>query len=177
MYGEESALTAAQNVANVAFQQSENAANREFASDEAEKAWYRDQMAWAMQNEYNTPSAQVARYLAAGLNPNLIYQQGDSGNASDRFKYEPARYQGIAPKVEGMVGLGVREADIMQRAAVTKNLEAQNEQIQVQKVKTLQEIKNLITDNDNAIKSGKLTDEEILHRKTENEYYERMIVS
>lgn len=39
---------------------------------------------WNKQNAYNTPSAQMARYAAAGLNSNLIYGSGSasSGNAS-----------------------------------------------------------------------------------------------
>lgn len=37
---------------------------------------------WNMQNEYNSPSAQMSRFADAGLNPNLIYGQGNSGNAS-----------------------------------------------------------------------------------------------
>ena len=31
---------------------------------------------WQMENAYNNPSAQMARLRAAGLNPNLIYQNG-----------------------------------------------------------------------------------------------------
>ncbi|WNK13892.1 MAG: DNA pilot protein [Microvirus sp.] len=34
-----------------------------------------------LSNEYNSPSAQMARYKQAGLNPNLIYGQGSPGNA------------------------------------------------------------------------------------------------
>ena len=37
---------------------------------------------WNLQNQYNTPVAQMQRYRDAGLNPNLIYSQGSSGNAS-----------------------------------------------------------------------------------------------
>lgn len=37
---------------------------------------------WNMQNAYNSPVNQMSRYQAAGLNPNLIYGQGNSGNAS-----------------------------------------------------------------------------------------------
>lgn len=36
---------------------------------------------WKMQNEYNSPAAQMARYQEAGLNPNLMYGQGNNGNA------------------------------------------------------------------------------------------------
>lgn len=36
---------------------------------------------WNMQNEYNSPQAQMQRFQEAGLNPNLIYGQGSNGNA------------------------------------------------------------------------------------------------
>jgi len=34
------------------------------------------------QNEYNSPRSQMARYQAAGLNPGLVYSQGNPGNQS-----------------------------------------------------------------------------------------------
>lgn len=37
---------------------------------------------WNLQNEYNSPQAQMQRFAEAGLNPNLIYGQGTSGNSS-----------------------------------------------------------------------------------------------
>lgn len=37
---------------------------------------------WNLQNEYNSPSSQMRRFAEAGLNPNLIYGQGSSGNSS-----------------------------------------------------------------------------------------------
>lgn len=36
---------------------------------------------WQMQNDYNSPQSQMQRFQDAGLNPNLIYGQGNSGNA------------------------------------------------------------------------------------------------
>lgn len=43
---------------------------------------YNDNLAfWAMQNDYNSPQSQMRRFQEAGLNPNLIYGQGNSGNA------------------------------------------------------------------------------------------------
>lgn len=36
---------------------------------------------WAMQNEYNSPRAQMERYRDAGLNPNLIYGQSNEAPA------------------------------------------------------------------------------------------------
>ncbi len=41
---------------------------------------------WAMQNEYNHPSSQMARLRAAGLNPNLVYGHG----ADTRLGFRPA---------------------------------------------------------------------------------------
>lgn len=37
---------------------------------------------WKMANEYNSPANQMQRFAAAGLNPNLIYGQGNPGNTS-----------------------------------------------------------------------------------------------
>ena len=37
---------------------------------------------WQQQNDYNSPVAQMQRFKEAGLNPNLIYKQGDNGNSS-----------------------------------------------------------------------------------------------
>lgn len=46
---------------------------------------------WNMQNEYNSPEAQMARFQEAGLNPRLIYGNGASsaGNASSSPQYQP----------------------------------------------------------------------------------------
>lgn len=39
---------------------------------------------WNRENAYNSPEAQMQRYLAAGLNPNLVYGAGaSSGNAGN----------------------------------------------------------------------------------------------
>lgn len=51
---------------------------------------------WDMQNEYNSPSAQMARYQEAGLNPNLIYGEGtvaSSGNSPSAPTAEQPSYQ------------------------------------------------------------------------------------
>lgn len=37
---------------------------------------------WNMQNEYNSPAAQMQRWKEAGLNPMLAYTQGSPGNAT-----------------------------------------------------------------------------------------------
>ena len=45
---------------------------------------------WQSENEYNSPKAQMLRYQAAGLNPNLIY--GQSNMAGDIGAYQSAQY-------------------------------------------------------------------------------------
>lgn len=55
---------------------------------------------WNKANAYNTPAAQMQRFKDAGLNPNLIYGQGSSGNSpnvlpqyhapTQRYDYEPS---------------------------------------------------------------------------------------
>lgn len=42
------------------------------------------------QNEYNTPVAQMQRYAQAGLNPNLVYSQGNPGNQTSIPSYQRA---------------------------------------------------------------------------------------
>lgn len=44
---------------------------------------------WNLMNEYNLPENQMKRFKDAGLNPNLIYQQGSPGNSSSPANYTP----------------------------------------------------------------------------------------
>lgn len=60
---------------------------------EAEKAYQRQVEMWHMQNAYNSPEQQMKRFGAAGLNPNLIYGQGSSGNANRAPEYQAPNLQ------------------------------------------------------------------------------------
>ena len=66
--------------------------NHVLGTEVANTAWERKQAAdnlayqrqvqmWNMQNRYSSPAAQMQRYVAAGLNPNLIYGQPQAGNS------------------------------------------------------------------------------------------------
>jgi len=48
---------------------------------------------WHKSNEYNSPAAQMERFREAGLNPNMIYGQGNPGNAGQVPSYERASMQ------------------------------------------------------------------------------------
>lgn len=60
---------------------------------EAELAYQRNLEMWRMQNDYNSPEAQMARYRSAGLNSHMIYGQGSPGNASTPPAYQPPDIQ------------------------------------------------------------------------------------
>lgn len=86
---------------------------------------------WNMQNEYNSPAAQMARYKAGGLNPNLIYGQPNEGGvvrSSDAKSWNPQ-----APDYEsGAKGVGNSllmyyqmkniEADLANKGASNTNI-------------------------------------------------------
>lgn len=66
-----------------------NKSNQELA----QYAWNNDVAMWHMQNAYNSPAAQMVRFKAAGLNPNLIYSQGNAGNATNMPTYNAPTLQ------------------------------------------------------------------------------------
>lgn len=89
-------------VSNIVGQNRQNKKNREMAQFQADaNESYLDK-----QLEYNTPKNQMSRYQDAGLNPNLIYGQGNPGSQSAPLSYpeiKPADYQktmeGVLPLV------------------------------------------------------------------------------
>lgn len=83
---------------------------------ESELAYRREQANIRMQNSYNSASAQMARLQAAGLNPNLMYensQEAAAGTQTDIAHYQPAEVQNAfvpmgnagQQMIESMVGL------------------------------------------------------------------------
>lgn len=53
---------------------------------------------WNLQNEYNSPAAQMKRYQDAGLNPNLIYSQQNTAAAPQAASATGFRSAGTAAK-------------------------------------------------------------------------------
>lgn len=79
------------NETNLQIARETNQANRQLAEYE----WNKNLEMWKMQNEYNSPASQMQRYKDAGLNPNLIYGQGSSGNATSLPKYSAPTMQPV----------------------------------------------------------------------------------
>lgn len=66
--------------------------NKELASFQADA----NQRYLEQQLEYNSPKNQMSRWQEAGLNPNLVYSQGNPGNQSAPLQYpdiKPSDYQ------------------------------------------------------------------------------------
>lgn len=125
--------------------QDTNKANMEIAKYQAqwqqqenEKAYQRSLKMWNLQNEYNSPTQQMARIRTAGLNPNLVYGNGVTGNsAGSTPQYEPAKFN--APTMQAYRGwnLGISDATSQYLAyrtvkAQVDNMEAQNSLIRQQ---------------------------------------------
>nr|QJB18924.1 MAG: DNA pilot protein [Microvirus sp.] len=98
-----------------------NRANKKMADE----AYKREINMWRMNNTYNSPSSQMARFKQAGLNPNLIYGQGSAGNSASIPHY-------TAPRQEynlGQVDLGEatgKYIDVKVRGQQLVNMQEQN---------------------------------------------------
>lgn len=127
---------------------SQNSANRtnvqlaqyqnNWQTAENDKAYARNLELWNMQNQYNSPSAQMARLRSAGLNPNLVYGSGVTGNSSGQASaYQPARISRAEMQPYRGWNLGLSDAvstflAARQNKAQINNLEASNRLIREQ---------------------------------------------
>lgn len=104
--------------------------------EQAAYAYSKELEMWNLMNQYNSPEAQMARYKAAGLNPNMIYGQGTPGNAQTLPRYNaPTLQYNYKPAVDLPRVLGLYQ-DFQMRQAQINNVKAQTENT---KAKTLSE--------------------------------------
>lgn len=89
-------------IGNIASQAMANKANMQAVRENnqlqrelAEYQWNKNLEMWNLQNQYNSPVSQMQRYKDAGLNPHLIYGQGNSGNASSMPSYQSPTTQAV----------------------------------------------------------------------------------
>ena len=84
---------------------------------------------WNMQNAYNSPAAQMQRFKQAGLNPNLIYGRGDSGNAGAVSQASPPSVS-RAPYRSDLGSVGANVAGmIMQDKQFAQNMAMKNAEL------------------------------------------------
>lgn len=71
----------------------------EYNKDLAEQAFRQNVQMWNAENAYNTPAAQMMRMRAAGLNPNLLYGNGQEASAGLAGDAPNLQYGEYNPKV------------------------------------------------------------------------------
>lgn len=129
-----------------------------------QRKWSEDM--WNRQNAYNTPAMQMKRLREAGLNPALMYGQGNTGNAEKALPYQQAQMQNVGTELAQSTAAGAQisltnalanktraeEANIKEGTILTKEQSAktiaERLNIDAQKAKTIQETTNLTTQND-----------------------------
>lgn len=110
-------------------QQQENQKNREYnlMLARTQNQWNLEQ--WQRENDYNSPTAQMARFRAAGLNPNLAYGQMSNGASS------PTLTSGAASSPTDMSAIG-NKRNFGQAMQEVLGLEMQKAQIEAIKAGT-----------------------------------------
>nr|WAE43372.1 MAG: DNA pilot protein [Microviridae sp.] len=83
---------------------------------------------WNKANAYNTPASQMQRFKDAGLNPNLIYGQGNPGNSPNVLpKYEaPTARFNYQPSIDLPSGISMYQ-DMRVKDAQVDNIKAQTD--------------------------------------------------
>lgn len=127
-----------------------NSTNKKIAREN--RAWSEEM--WNKNNEYNTPSAQMARYTAAGVNPYLAVSDGSVGSGTSS---SPADADGQAP-YQGfdLTASGTQFQNALLLASQKKNIEADTSQKNAQT--TGQNLQNALdfATFDEKVKSPKL---------------------
>ncbi|QCS37345.1 DNA pilot protein [Tortoise microvirus 89] len=84
---------------------------------------------WRMQNEYNSPAAQMQRLKAAGLNPNLVYNDGATHTAAAVRSTDSKSWNPTTPDIAGLSSAAIQGIqayqDITLQQEQVKNMEAQ----------------------------------------------------
>jgi len=111
---------------------------------------------WNKQNAYNAPAAQMQRLKDAGLNPNLMYGQGNTGNAAPAQMPQYNLQPPPAPDLGGAVSRGV---GMLQTFQNIHNQRVQSDNVQAQTDLVRQNILNAQVDN--TIKQGLAYDRQL----------------
>mgnify|MGYP003103925298 CR=1 FL=1 len=101
---------------------------------------------WQRENDYNSPSAQMARFREAGLNPDLMYGNGTAGNSMG----SPALTSGAPATPQDMSPLGGMRnfGDVIQNTLNQEMQRAQIEAIKANTNKTKEETSQVIAVTD-----------------------------
>lgn len=101
----------------------------------AEYQYGKNMEAWHLQNQYNSPEAQMARFKSAGLNPNLIYEKGSAGMSSSVPVFQKPEQSAHFKQVIDMPQVLSAYQDFAIKNAQLDNLKAQRRVIEAQALK------------------------------------------
>lgn len=112
-------------------QMHQNKKNRQFSREMYDRQKADNLEFWNLQNDYNSPQSQMNRFQEAGLNPHLIYGQGNAGNAGAISTPDVQTPQTRSPEWGNAISAGglpylMAQADLKIKQAQANNLQAQN---------------------------------------------------
>jgi len=149
--GPEALLAGAQQTVNTGLQIGGNLLanyqNQKFSQHMYEKQKTDNLDFWRQQNDYNSPQAQMRRFQEAGLNPNLIYGQGNSGNAStiQSPDIKGGQNRSIFEGIQNPLNVIGAYQDATIKQAQTDNLKTQNGVLQSQQALNIAKEKSTLT--------------------------------
>lgn len=120
--------------------------NNEYAQSKSDQQWDRMNYMQDKMNAYNSPTAQMARLRAAGLNPNLVYANGGAviqsavGNAPNPPNSAPIDTQGVLQMVQTIVGAMLEKDKIQAQKDMQSEQIQSNEKIAEDKNTTTKEV-------------------------------------
>ena len=137
-----------ENALNRSWQTTENANSRAFTKRENQLGRDWEEKMWNLQNQYNSPSAMMARYREAGLNPFLNTQVGQGAGAASPVSTPNTSSTAPmgSPSVQGApsaIPMRVPQFDMAGALGVSANIANQN----ANTLKTKWEIYNSILEN------------------------------
>lgn len=87
---------------------------------------------WHMTNAYNSPTAQMQRLKAAGLNPNLVYGNGATTEAAKAPSYDAPNLQAYTGRNYGVGDAVATSLQYLQNQAQVENMKEQNRNLVAQ---------------------------------------------
>lgn len=122
----------------------QNKKSRAFSREMYEKTKADNIKFWDMQNQYNSPEAQMQRLKAAGLNPNMVYDKGGAIQAAGNIsspdvqggQFRTPDFAAITNPIQGYFDIKIKQAQYdnllaanttMQQEAVLKAAQALGE--------------------------------------------------
>lgn len=130
----------AQGITNAAAQKRANQQAKEYAEQAYEKQKQDNLTFWEKQNQYNSPQNQMQRFTEAGLNPNLIYGQSNTGgpiSTPDVKPWNPEPVDFAGPAIGGATTGISTYFDLKQQQATIDNLEKQGKVLDAQEQKLI----------------------------------------